>query len=378
MFGSFAPPSTAATTPALPSPVGSAPITGTGADTAPATSTAAPSSTGSGFGLNSLSAAGVSSSVGGATTSDLLSLTNPASSAGTGIGTATIPGSREVDDSIKKADEAKESSLNVPLEIGNLSLDEVVNKWTDDVAELSDHFQKAAALVAKWDRAIVSNEDRIHAVHKDAQSLQIAHKELTGNLDVILSQQSELHHLLDALEEDVERKIGNVNNGSSSSLLSKSGGGTSNLIQQQNTSKFGRSSFVGGGGGRLPIGAGGMVNGGSGSGNRVPADVERESMHRLSAEVMEELDAMALTIRDLVSELNKGRDGGGDGSSGSGGDIVGQIIAVLNAHLDSLMYLDESSGSLQKRLTDVSRAVEVISRDADRGMYGGRRHGGVH
>lgn len=244
----------------------------------------------------------------------------------------------------------KKEPMNMPSEIGSLSLDEVVNKWTDDVSDLSQQFQKAASLVSKWDRAIVANEDRIHGLHKDAQSLQIAHKELEGNLDVILSQQTELHHLLDALEEDVERKVGLSTKGKRDGRGSGLGSGEAN--------GYGSRS------------SGGAVNG---SGNaKVQGDVEREGMHQLSVEVMEELDAMALTIRDLVGELNKGSDGSGDGSN----DIVGQIISVLNAHLDSLMYLDESSGSLQKRLTDVSRAVEMISRDTDRGL--GRRGGAMY
>lgn len=227
--------------------------------------------------------------------------------------------------------------MTIPSEIGSLSLDEVVNKWADDVAELSAQFQKAASLVSKWDRAIVSNEDRIHAVHKDVQTLQVAHKELNNNLDVILTQQSELHNLLEALEKDVESKIG-------------SGKGKTNGTR---------------------VGDGGINDGSRNSsgahGGRQQAEVERENMHRLSVDIMEELDAMALTIRDLVSELNKGRHGSGDSS----GDIVGQIISVLNAHLDSLVYLDESSNSLQKRLLEVTRAVDLVARDSDR-MYGKR------
>lgn len=226
--------------------------------------------------------------------------------------------------------------MAIPSEIGSLSLDEVVNKWTDDVAELSVQFQKAASVVSKWDRSIVSNEDRIHAVHKDVQSLQVAHKELNDNLDVILTQQSELHNLLEALEKDVENKIGSGNN------------------------KVDRSRGDGGIDGT-------SRGGGAASGGRHQAKAERESMHRLAIDIMEELDAMALTIRDLVSELNKGRHSNGDGS----GDIVGQIVSVLNAHLDSLMYLDESSNSLQKRLAEVSRAVESVTRDTER-VFGRR------
>jgi nuclear pore complex protein Nup62 len=88
------------------------------------------------------------------------------------------------------------------------------------------------------------------------------------------------------------------------------------------------------------------------------ADIDREAMHQLAGEVMGELDAMSLSIRDLVIELNK------SGASDGAGDMVSQVVAVLNAHLDSLQYLDESSTQLQKRLQDVSRACEVVGRDS--------------
>lgn len=215
--------------------------------------------------------------------------------------------------------------LTVPSDIKDLSLDEVVNKWTDEVADLAVQFEKAAQVVTKWDRAIVANEDKIRALHRDAQGLQIAHKELTENLDVIASQQTELHKLLDALELDVEKKIG-----------------SNSLNRTVHARGFGTA--------------------------KVQGDVEREAMHRLSIELIEELDTMALKIRDLVVELNKGSD---TSIEENAGDTVSQIISVLNAHLDSLQYLDETSNALNKKVTDVQRACDVAVRETER-IYGQR------
>lgn len=208
----------------------------------------------------------------------------------------------------------------MPSEIKDLNLNEVVNKWTEEVSDLSTQFEQAAGMVSKWDRAIIAADDRINALHRDAECLRVAHKELSSNLDIITGQQSELHALLDTLETDVERKLGSTANG------------------------YGNGP------------------------NSVPADIERENMHRMAGDVMEELDAMALTIRDLVVELNK-KSGVSveDGVS----DTVSQIISVLNSHLDSLQYLDETSSSLHKRVGEVSRAVDIVSRDSSR-MYGRR------
>lgn len=263
--------------------------------------------------LGSASAAAQVPSLGlAASSSNALALFGGGSSAGVKPGQTQGQGAQ-----------GKAEPLSVPSDIKDLSLDEVVNKWTEEVADLAEQFQRGAALVSKWDRAIVANEDKIVTLHKDAQALQIAHKELSNNLDVILSQQTELHSLLDALEADVDRKIGNV------------------MMKTDSRSTYRTSS-------------------------KLYGDAERESMHRLSLEIMQELDAMALTLRDLVLELNRGRSSArGDGGAG---DTVSQIVSVLNAHLDSLQYLDESSNSLQKRLADVSRACEVIARESDR-MY---------
>jgi nuclear pore complex protein Nup62 len=185
-----------------------------------------------------------------------------------------------------------------------------MNKWSEEIDELSSQFTTAASMVSKWDRSIGLNERAISELWKETQSCSVAHTELSSNLDTILGQQRDLHQLLDTLEremDDVERK---------------NTAGTS-----------------------------------SGSNGAASADIEREAMHSLATEVMSELDAMSLSIRDLVVELNK--SGAGDGA----GDTVAQVVAVLNAHLDSLQYLDESTGQLQKRLGEVSRACEIVTRD---------------
>jgi nuclear pore complex protein Nup62 len=205
-----------------------------------------------------------------------------------------------------------------------LNLDDVINKWSEEIDDLSQQFSSAAAMVSRWDRSIVANEKSIAALWKETQGCSVAHTELSANLDAIMSQQRDLHHMLDTLErdmDDVDRK--------------------------------------------QPSG----VAAGSGSG--VAADHEREAMHSLASEVMGSLDAMALTIRDLVVDLNK--SGPGDGANGT----VSQVVAVLNAHLDSLQYLDESAGQLQKRLSEVSRATQSVSRDS-RSAYQARRSVGYY
>jgi nuclear pore complex protein Nup62 len=184
-----------------------------------------------------------------------------------------------------------------------------MNKWSEEIDELSSQFASAAAMVSRWDRNIGLNEKAIKDLWKETQCCSVAHTELSSNLDTILGQQRDLHQMLDALEREMDD------------------------LDRKNT-----------------VGSG--SHGGTAS-----ADVEREAMHSLATEVMSELDSMALQIRDVVTELNK--SGTGDRAS----DTLSQVVAVLNAHLDSLQYLDESSGQLQKRLAEVSRACEAVTRE---------------
>ena len=206
-------------------------------------------------------------------------------------------------------------------EINDLNLNEVVSKWSAEVAELSAQFEESAALVARWDRQILHNGDRVRALHRDSESLQVCYKELTENLDTVTAQQNELHAMLERLERDVEAKLG---------------------ARPPSTSRS----------------------------TAVRADLEREKMHGMATACMADLDAMALSIRDLVVELNKK-----NGSEDSAADAVSQIVSVLNSHLDSLQYLDDNAAQLARRVTEVAQQCEAYARD---GAYERSNANGVY
>jgi len=50
-------------------------------------------------------------------------------------------------------------------------------------------------------------------------------------------------------------------------------------------------------------------------------------------------------------------------------------VAVLNAHLNSLVYLEENAAALQRKVGRVRAAVEEVGRER-RGSGAGRRVGG--
>jgi len=207
-------------------------------------------------------------------------------------------------------------------EIKDLNLNEVMQKWEGELAGFVPQFEEAASMVARWDRQILHNGDRVRVLHRDSESLQVAYKELSENLDTVTGQQNELHTMLERLEREVDSKLG------------KEGGA---------------------------LAANGAVR----------ADVERDKMHRMGVAVMSDLDAMALSIKDLVVDLNKKTAVSNDDSGSS--DAVSQIISVLNSHLDSLQYLDETSNQLSRRVNDVAQQCESYARDGRGVNANGRR-----
>mmetsp|Transcript_20271 Transcript_20271/g.81584 ORF Transcript_20271/g.81584 Transcript_20271/m.81584 type:complete len:84 (+) Transcript_20271:171-422(+) len=81
---------------------------------------------------------------------------------------------------------------------------------------------------------------------------------------------------------------------------------------------------------------------------------------------MRELDSMALTLRDVVQEINQSQ-------APESWDVLGQIVSVLNSHMNALQYLDESTGNVQKQIHQVARLAGSAKREAD--SLRGRRYG---
>jgi len=205
---------------------------------------------------------------------------------------------------------APSKPAEVPSEIKDLKLDEVVNKWSEEIEELVEKFRKQAVQVGRWDRQIINNEDRIVLLHQELQTLQASHKELEMNLDTVLAQQTELHNLLDGLEKEVDRTF------------------KADIAQA----------------GTIP---------------KTSADQEREQTHALALGILKELDAMSLTLKDIVQDINQSQ-------VPESGNVMGQIVSVLNAHLNALQFLDESTGNIQKEIQHISRLTESARRDAER------------
>ncbi|GJD09918.1 Nuclear pore glycoprotein p62 [Galdieria sulphuraria] len=199
------------------------------------------------------------------------------------------------------------TSTSEPVsEVKDLNLNEIINSWNDKVEELVDRFRRQAAIVNRWDRFLYQNERRIESLYTEAQGVHSAHKELEMNLDTALAQQKELDGYLQALENQLEKYFVSMGEMGSTS-----------------------------------------------------ADYEREEMYRTATKMASELDTIGNSLREVVSDIHQLNKPAED-------DVVGQIVAILDAHLKSLEYLDETCTQLGKRTQELSLLSDRVEKDTQR------------
>ncbi|KAM9850489.1 uncharacterized protein ACBR49_005852 [Aulostomus maculatus] len=175
-------------------------------------------------------------------------------------------------------------------------LEGLINKWSLELEDQERHFLQQATQVNAWDRMLVENGEKITALHKEMEKVKLDQRRLNQELDFILSQQKELEDLLCPLEESVKEQSG--------------------TIYMQN------------------------------------ADEERERTYKLAENVDAQLKRMSQDLKEIIEHLNTS-SGPADTS-----DPLQQICKILNAHMDSLQWIDQNSVLLQRRVEEVSKQCD--------------------
>lgn len=91
-----------------------------------------------------------------------------------------------------------------------------------------------------------------------------------------------------------------------------------------------------------------------------PADQERENMYSLAESVNSELDECVKGLAGMIEEINSSaavRIGGAEG----GGDLLGEVVKVLNEQLVSLGWIDEVSSKVEERIGKLEREARGFS-----------------
>ncbi|XP_059372531.1 nucleoporin 62 like [Carassius carassius] len=185
-------------------------------------------------------------------------------------------------------------------------LEALINKWSSELEDQERHFLQQATQVNAWDRMLVENGEKITALHKDMEKVKLDQRRLDQELDFILSQQKELEDLLGPLEESVKEQSG--------------------TIYMQN------------------------------------ADEERERTYKLAENVDAQLKRMSQDLKEIIEHLNT--------SSGPAdtADPLQQICRILNAHMDSLQWVEQNSVLLGRRVEEVSKLCESRSKEQEKGF----------
>jgi len=185
-------------------------------------------------------------------------------------------------------------------------LEDTVGKWLSDLEEQEKAFLRQAAQVNSWDKQLIDNGERITEIHNEVSRVKVEQQRLDRELDFILSQQEELEGILTPIEDQLK-----LNDASQPTLHS---------------------------------------------------DIEREKTYKLAESIDCQLKRMMQDLKDIIEHINNANNNQVTSQSG-GEDPMTQIAKILNSHMDSLQWVDQSSAGLQKRVEDVSRLMEARKRD---------------
>jgi len=166
--------------------------------------------------------------------------------------------------------------------------EEIINMWNGELEECLIAFRKQAIKIAKWDRLLIENCDRIMQLRDMVQRNQSAQKQLDSDLEIINRQQEELHQLLGQLEERVIE-----------------------IYQDKEKNGF----FT-------------------------PADIEREKGYQLAELINNDLNQMSNTLTEITTKISTTR-----GRSIDPDSAIYQVTEILDAHLRALQRLDHDINS---------------------------------
>uniref|UniRef100_A0A670HNU1 Nuclear pore glycoprotein p62 n=1 Tax=Podarcis muralis TaxID=64176 RepID=A0A670HNU1_PODMU len=183
-------------------------------------------------------------------------------------------------------------------------LESLVNKWSLELEDQEKHFLQQATQVNAWDRKLIENGEKITSLHREVEKVKLDQKRLDQELDFILSQQKELEDLLVPLEESVKEQSGTV------------------YLQH--------------------------------------ADEEREKTYKLAENIDAQLKRMAQDLKDIIEHLNT------SGGPADTSDPLQQICKILNAHMDSLQWIDQNSALLQRKVEEVTKVCESRRKEQER------------
>jgi nuclear pore complex protein Nup62 len=83
-------------------------------------------------------------------------------------------------------------------------MDEIITRWAADLSKYQKEFQTQAETVAKWDRALVENSDKVRQLYSKTFQAERDAAEVERQLTIMEENQQELDSYLDRYEKEIE------------------------------------------------------------------------------------------------------------------------------------------------------------------------------
>lgn len=190
---------------------------------------------------------------------------------------------------------------SIPVQPGeylkNKSFEDIIAKWTSALSKSVDRFQEQAAETAKWDQILVDNGERIAEIYNEVTVAEQAQTRIDDVLSYVSRQQDDIDAILSQVESQ--------------------------------TSPSNSAGFV--------------------LDNLQPIDKERYEAYGLAEKLNDKVDLLQESLASIIGEMNELTR---ESHQVKESDPVSHIVKILNAHLGSLQFIDESANELQKKLVE--------------------------
>lgn len=194
-----------------------------------------------------------------------------------------------------------------PSMLRGKSLEEIVNRWTADLENNVREFNKFAAEVSVWDRALIENGNNIAALHSHVQAAERQQNDINESLEHIEHQQKDLAFTLDTYEKISQEILG----GYSGNLRTLDAG---------------------------------------------PADTERDKNYMIATDLHTHLDDLSGSLTQMIDSVNALSLASKPADALD--DPMSQIAQILSSHLESLQWIDTAVREVESKTTDVEKRIK--------------------
>ncbi|KAJ3573343.1 hypothetical protein NP233_g2496 [Leucocoprinus birnbaumii] len=195
-----------------------------------------------------------------------------------------------------------------PSMLRGKTLEEIVNRWSSDLETHVREFNRFAAEVAVWDRALIENGNNLSALYSHITAAERQQDSIDQSLSHIEQQQKDLAATLDSYEK------------MSQELLGGQGGNLRTL-------------------------------------DTGPADTERDKNYMLATDLHTQLDDLSGSLTQMIEAVNA-LSVSNKPNGESNDDPVSQISQILSSHLESLQWIDGAVREVEGKVGEIENRVK--------------------